>query len=239
MATGRRQAHEHRTRGVRFLAGRAAPDDVAVLAGRQRIGRHVERVARRSPRACLHRGGWCGHRAARRPSNRGGLRTASSSGRPSVRSRRPSSLGCSMRPTYEGARTSWFPLPANRGSGPGSAVSTCTVVPSHAVRDRRPGGRWRRFRLRRRRGRLVRSGWATGLIEEVQVYPATTDCRTPSVLQSARSRPSPSLQGGAGQRKLPVCPSEYRPGCGNTHTPCGPAPTGTLASSRPSRVDIA
>ncbi|HEX5821961.1 MAG TPA: hypothetical protein VFY30_09360, partial [Solirubrobacterales bacterium] len=26
--------------------------------------------------------------------------------------------------------------------------------------------------------------------------------------------------------KMPVCPSEYRPGCGYTQRPCGPLPTG-------------
>jgi len=25
-------------------------------------------------------------------------------------------------------------------------------------------------------------------------------------------------------RKTPVCPSEYLPGCGYTHSPCGPPP---------------
>ena len=35
------------------------------------------------------------------------------------------------------------------------------------------------------------------------------------------------------QRRMPVCPSECRPGCGHTHRPCGPLPTGIRASSWP------
>jgi hypothetical protein len=42
-----------------------------------------------------------------------------------------------------------------------------------------------------------------------------------------------------GQRKTPVWPREYRPGCGNTHSPCGPLPTRILARSRPVTVEIA
>src|SRR5438093_1196793 len=38
---------------------------------------------------------------------------------------------------------------------------------------------------------------------------------------------------------MPVWPSEYRPGCGQTHRPCGPLPTGIRASRRPSFVLIA
>ena len=44
---------------------------------------------------------------------------------------------------------------------------------------------------------------------------------------------------GARQRRMPVCPSEYRPGSGQTDRPCGPWPTLIRASSRPVRVDIA
>ena len=43
----------------------------------------------------------------------------------------------------------------------------------------------------------------------------------------------------AAQRRIPVCPSEYRPGCGQTQTPCGPAPTGIRARSLPSTVEMA
>ena len=50
---------------------------------------------------------------------------------------------------------------------------------------------------------------------------------------SARHRPQrPSA-------KTPLCPSEYRPGCGKTASPCGPFPTLMRASSRPSRVSNA
>ena len=41
------------------------------------------------------------------------------------------------------------------------------------------------------------------------------------------------------QRRIPVCPSEYRPGCGQTQRPCGPASTRIRARSRPLRVSIA
>src|SRR5262249_9389092 len=41
------------------------------------------------------------------------------------------------------------------------------------------------------------------------------------------------------QRRMPVWPSEYRPGCGQTQTPWGPAPTLIRASKRPSLVEIA
>ena len=33
------------------------------------------------------------------------------------------------------------------------------------------------------------------------------------------------------QRMLPVCPSEYRPGCGHTVSPCGSLPTGIVFTS--------
>jgi hypothetical protein len=38
------------------------------------------------------------------------------------------------------------------------------------------------------------------------------------------------------QRITPVCPSEYRPGWGQTQTPCGPRPTGISLISLPVRV---
>lgn len=38
------------------------------------------------------------------------------------------------------------------------------------------------------------------------------------------------------QRLLPVCPSENRPGCGNTHSPCGWLPTGISARITPVAV---
>ncbi len=47
-----------------------------------------------------------------------------------------------------------------------------------------------------------------------------------------------SLSVGA-QRKLPLCPSEYRPGCGKTARPCGPLPTLIRATTCPSRVSNA
>jgi hypothetical protein len=40
------------------------------------------------------------------------------------------------------------------------------------------------------------------------------------------------------QRRMPVCPIEYRPGCGQTAMPCGPLPTRILCSSLPVRVLI-
>jgi len=40
------------------------------------------------------------------------------------------------------------------------------------------------------------------------------------------------------QRRMPVWPIEYRPGCGHTAIPCGPAPTRILCSSLPVRVLI-
>jgi len=49
---------------------------------------------------------------------------------------------------------------------------------------------------------------------------------------------TPSVRPRA-QRKMPVWPSEYRPGCGKTHSPCGPAPTGIRAIRRPSAVEMA
>ena len=42
-----------------------------------------------------------------------------------------------------------------------------------------------------------------------------------------------------GQRVIPVCPSEYRPGCGQTHRPWGPSPTGIVARRRPVCVSMA
>lgn len=37
-------------------------------------------------------------------------------------------------------------------------------------------------------------------------------------------------------RMLPVWPSEYRPGCGHTHRPCGSRPTRMRCVSSPSEV---
>jgi hypothetical protein len=49
----------------------------------------------------------------------------------------------------------------------------------------------------------------------------------------------PRAKGLTDQRKLPVWPREYRPGCGKTHSPWGPAPTGIFAIRRPLAVDMA
>ena len=35
----------------------------------------------------------------------------------------------------------------------------------------------------------------------------------------------------AGQRRMPVCPTEYRPGCGQTQSPCGWIPTGIFVTA--------
>src|SRR6476620_5685718 len=40
-------------------------------------------------------------------------------------------------------------------------------------------------------------------------------------------------------RNTPVCPKEYRPGCGYTHNPCGPCPTGIRAMRSPLLLSIA
>lgn len=41
------------------------------------------------------------------------------------------------------------------------------------------------------------------------------------------------------QRRIPVCPMEYRPGWGQTAAPWGPLPTRVVCSSFPVRVEIA
>jgi len=40
-------------------------------------------------------------------------------------------------------------------------------------------------------------------------------------------------------RRMPVWPSEYRPGCGHTQSPCGPFPTGMRAIKLPVVVSMA
>ena len=59
----------------------------------------------------------------------------------------------------------------------------------------------------------------------------------PQPLDVRAERPGRCL--GDGYRRIPVCPSEYRPGWGHTQSPCGPAPTGILARRRPVVVSIA
>src|SRR5947208_16572497 len=78
----------------------------------------------------------------------------------------------------------------------------------------------------------VRSGWA-----EPDEQGCERACRS-----GRRDRVHSEFRCGGfhlHQRMLPVCPSECRPGCGQTESPCGLEPTGIRASSRPLRVSSA
>ncbi len=55
---------------------------------------------------------------------------------------------------------------------------------------------------------------------------------TTAMAIGGRTGPRP----GPGHRKTPVWPSEYRPGWGYTHSPCGPAPTRMVRTTLPFRV---
>ena len=54
-----------------------------------------------------------------------------------------------------------------------------------------------------------------------------------------RAGPGADRAEGWAHRVIPVWPSEYRPGCGHTHRPCGWDPTGISARSCPVKVDMA
>jgi hypothetical protein len=79
-----------------------------------------------------------------------------------------------------------------------------------------------------------------GLAQPTVPGPARTNAG--AAVKTARlldgGSPPGALNASAAQRMIPVCPREYRPGCGYTQSPCGPVPTGIRWTSFPVMVLI-
>ena len=85
--------------------------------------------------------------------------------------------------------------------------------------------------LRRRPDHARGTGPPGGLVRAVRLPPQRPG------LRRGRHPARADAPGAGRQRVTPVWPREYRPGCGQTHSPCGPSPTGMRASSWPSAVE--
>lgn len=121
-------------------------------------------------------------------------------------------------------------------AGPGASrrwalrnVAMSAPSPSGPVsrRSRWPSPPSRRCRLGGEGGALGSDHSLSRTVLASSVTPASNYTTPRDVIAASR------------QRRIPVCPNEYRPGCGQTARPWGPAPTRMRARSEPEEVSIA